>query len=74
MPAPRSTVLRETPSAAQSGAPVIDAHYQVVGGKSRGILRRARKVLMAILWAALIGFLIPPAWVLIQTIGEMFER
>lgn len=74
MPAPRSTVLRETPDAAQSGGPVIDAQYQVVGGKSRGILRRARKVLMAIFWAALVGFMIPPAWILIHAIGEMFER
>lgn len=74
MPAPRATVLRETPDAAQSGARVIDAQYQVVGGKSRGILRRVGKVAMTIFWAALVGFLVPPAWVIIHTIGEMFTR
>ena len=71
MPALRSTVLRETPDAAPSGAPVIDAQYQIVGGKPRGILRRIKTALMALFWAALIGFLIPPAWVVFQEVGAM---
>lgn len=71
MPAPRSTVLRETPDAAPSGAQVIDAQYQVVGGKSRGVLRRIKTALLALFWAALVGFLIPPAWVLVHEVGAM---
>ena len=71
MPAPRSTLLRETPDAAPTGARVIDAHYNVVRGASRGVWGRIKTVLMAIFWAALIGFLIPPAWVLVQEVGAM---
>ena len=74
MPAPLSTVLRETPDAAQSGARVIDARYEVVKGKNRGIIRRIKTALFAIFLAALIGFLIPPAWVLIQEVGAMLAN
>lgn len=73
MPAPRATLLRETPQAAQTGT-VIDARYEVVKGKKNGILRRIKTALTWILLAALIGFLIPPTWVLVQDISATLAR
>ena len=55
--------LRETPNAAPANAQVIDASYEVVRSK-RGVLGAIRMACLALFWAALIGFLIPPAWVL----------
>jgi len=62
----RPTPLRETPSAAPQGAQIIDARYELVGGKQRGFLGTLRLACVALFWAALIGFLIPPAWVMAE--------
>ncbi len=58
--------LRETPNAAPLGAQVIDAQFEVVAGKRRGVLGALWTAFVAIFWAALIGFLIPPAWMIAQ--------
>jgi hypothetical protein len=58
--------LRETPNAAPFGAQVIDAQFEVVAGKRRGVLGVLWTAVVAIFWAALIGFLIPPAWMFAQ--------
>ena len=64
MSAARPIRLRETPNAAPEGAQIIDAPYEIVGGKQRGILGTLWLACVALFWAALIGFLIPPAWVI----------
>jgi hypothetical protein len=58
--------LRETPNAAPLGAQVIDARFEVVAGKRRGVLGAIWMAFLAVFWAALIGFLIPPAWMIAQ--------
>jgi hypothetical protein len=65
--------LREAKTPLPHGAPVIDAKFSEVGGKRRTIWGRLKGALQALLWAAVIGFLIPPAWVLIQLIGGVFR-
>ena len=58
------TRLRETPSAAREDAHVIDASFEIVGPRRRGALGTLWIACVAIFWAALIGFLAPPAWVM----------
>lgn len=65
---PRPIPLREAPGAAPPGAPVIDAEFRVVR-RRRGVLGALRRALAALLWAALIGFLVPPLWMLMQRIS-----
>ena len=69
---PRPIPLREVREPAPLGAQVIDARFKVVGRKRRvlGFLWRA---LVAVFWAALIGFLLPPAWMLIQHVSAMLD-
>jgi len=62
MSATRPTRLRETPNAAPEGAEIIEASYELVSGKQRGFLGTLWIAAVALFWAALIGFLIPPAW------------
>jgi len=52
-------------------ADVIDAQFRVVGSKRRA-LGLVWKALIAVFWAAVIGFLIPPAWIFFETIGAYF--
>lgn len=66
-------LLREAKDLLPHGSPVIDAKFSEVGGERRTIWGRVKGALQALLWAATIGFLIPPAWVLIQLIGGMFR-
>ena len=66
MSAVRPTRLRETPRAAPEGAHVIEAHYELVSGKRRSFLGTLWIAAVALFWAALIGFLIPPAWVMAE--------
>lgn len=72
-PSPRSqpTRLREVEPAPLRDAKVIDANFKVVGREVRAV-RIIWGALVTIFWAALIGFLIPPAWIFFQSIGEYF--
>lgn len=65
--------LRETSEVFPPGAPVLDVEFTEVGAKPRTLWDRIKAGLQALLWAATIGFLIPPAWVLLQRIGDMFR-
>lgn len=51
---------------------MIDVKYVEVGRKRRGILGKLWLALVTVFWAAVIGFLIPPGWMLLQDIGAMF--
>jgi len=64
--------LREAaPETTLHDAKVIDAEFRVVGRKRRA-LGLAWKAVIAVFWAAVIGFLIPPAWIFFETIGAYF--
>lgn len=71
MAQPQPTRLREVDPAPVDDARVIDADYKIVGRKRRA-LRVFWGALVAIFWAAVIGFLIPPAWIFFEGIGEFF--
>jgi hypothetical protein len=64
--------LREAPGGPAPDARVIDAKFTEVGRKRRGVLGRVWIALVALFWAAVIGFLIPPAWIVMQEIGAYF--
>lgn len=64
--------LRESAANFPPGTPVIDVHFTEVGGMRRTLWGRVKAGLRALLWAAAIGLLIPPAWMLIQRLGDMF--
>ncbi len=72
MPKQQPVRLREAPGRPDPGAQVIDVAYVEVNKKRRGIFGRIWLALVAVFWAAVIGFLIPPAWMMIQEIGAMF--
>jgi hypothetical protein len=72
MARPHPVRLRETPGQPAPDARVIDAKYVEVGRKRRGILGRLWIACVAVFWAAVIGLLIPPAFVVMQEIGAMF--
>jgi hypothetical protein len=72
MPPPEPIRLRQADARKPvRDANVIDARFRVVGRKRR-MLRMAWKAMLAVFWAAAIGFLIPPAWVFFETIGAYF--
>ncbi len=65
--------LRETGEMLASDARVIDAKFSEVRDPRHTVWGRVKAALQAVLWAAAIGFMIPPAWVVIQIIGESFR-
>ena len=66
---PRPIRLRaHATSTIDQRAHVIDASFKVVG--QRTFLRRLWRTILAVIAAALIGLLTPPAWMLAQRIGE----
>lgn len=74
MAQPQPTRLREVEAAPPlAEAKVIDAQYKVVGREFRA-LRVLWRAIVAVFVAALIGFLIPPAWIFFESIGEYFAR
>ena len=70
MPREPVTRLQEAQGPLPDDADVIDAKFTEVGGRRARFWRRVRTALVALFWAAAIGFLIPPAWVLLQRLHE----
>jgi hypothetical protein len=62
--------LRETERTIAPNARVLDVKFREVRGERRTLWGRTKSVLQALVWAAAIGFLIPPAWVLLQVITQ----
>ena len=62
---PRPILLRETPNAAPANARIIDARFEIVA-RRRGLFGRIWIMCVAVFWAAVIGFLIPPAWLIAE--------
>lgn len=69
MPREPVTRLREARGPTPADASVIEAKFTEVGGKA-GFWRRVRTAVIALFWAAVIGFLIPPVWMLVQRFNE----
>lgn len=72
MPRRSATRLRENPAAAPGKPQVIDARFTVVG--RRTIMGGIARFLMALLFAALLGALVPIAWVLTEEIAALLKR
>ena len=51
---------------------VIDASFKEVGAERRTLWGRFKLAVMAVFWAGVIGFLIPPFLRLAQLIAEQF--
>ena len=60
--------LREIERTLAPDTRVLDVKYKEVRGERRTLWGRTKSALQALVWAAAIGFLIPPAWVLVQVI------
>lgn len=60
----QATRLREVRNPTPHDGEVIDASYSVV--RERKILRAIKTAMLAVLGAALIGFVIPPLWIVAQ--------
>jgi hypothetical protein len=70
--APRTTPLHEVKNAPPRPARVIDAKFTEVRGERRTLWGKVKLAVIALFWAAVIGFAIPPAWVLVQRMGAAF--
>lgn len=70
---PEIIELREAEGIPPADARVIDVKFSEVAGARRTLWGRVKAALHALLWAATVGFLIPPAWVLLHRIGDMFR-
>jgi hypothetical protein len=70
MPREPVTRLQAARGPTPDDADVIDAKFTEVGGKYGHFWRRVRTAAIALFWAAVIGFLIPPVWVLVQRLHE----
>ena len=62
----QATRLREVTDAAPYDGQVIDVSFTIV--RERTIWRRIKAAVLAALCAALIGFLIPPLWIVAQAL------
>ena len=67
---PQATPLHEQSGPAPRGGKVIDAHYKVVRPSRLALVGRW---LLAFAVAGAVGFLIPPAWVVLQEIAAMLR-
>ena len=70
--AQRATPLREIKGGPARGDRVIDAKFTEVRGERRTLWGKLKLAVTAIFWAIVIGFLIPPGWVLVQRMSEAF--
>jgi hypothetical protein len=64
--------LQEAPGHAAPDARVIDTQFDEVGAKKRGVFARLWRGMVTVFWVAVIGFLIPPALVVINEISNYF--
>ena len=70
MPHEQTHRLQEAPGGVLPGARVIEAQFDEVEGKKRGWLARTWRGVVTVFWVAVIGFLIPPALVVINEISN----
>lgn len=72
MPRPSVIRLREEPGADPGPKRVIDAEFKVVGRRS--LLGRLAGFALALLAAALIGALIPVAWLVAEVVFAALDK
>ena len=68
----QTTRLRESRAPMRQGAKIIDAEFQVVGGRT--VWSRIMMGLTAVFWAAAIGFAVPQIWNFANQIGAFFAQ
>lgn len=64
--------LNESDAAAARPVKVIDAEFRVVGRQRW--LERLWVALVAVFWAAVLGFLFPFAWIFAENVGAFFAQ
>lgn len=64
--------LRESDGANARPVRVIDAEFRVIGRKRW--LERLWVAILAVFWAAVLGFLFPYAWMFAESIGAYFAQ
>jgi len=70
----RETIeLRKTEGGPRPDARIIDAEFTEFRGPRSTFWGKIKAGLQALLWAAAIGFLIPPALVLLQRAGDLLR-
>ena len=67
----RTTQLRQMKGAPPRDARVIDAKFTEVRGERRSWWGKLKLAFITLFWAVVIGFLIPPAWIVVQRVSEM---
>ena len=72
MTRPQPTRLREAEAAPIDDTKVINARFKVIGRKRR-FAQMIWRGLVTIFWAALIGFMIPPALVAFDYLRDFFR-
>jgi hypothetical protein len=72
MPRQQPTRLREIEAPRPQDGEIIDARFKIVGRKRR-FLSLVWRGLVTIFWAALIGFMIPPAWLAFEYARDFFR-
>lgn len=72
MAAPRTIRLRERDGPPPPAAKVVDADYRVVRARNSTLMGRFGSVLLAVFWAAVLGFAVPQAWLFFQMIGAFY--
>jgi hypothetical protein len=70
--AQRATPLREIKGGPAQGDRIIDAKFSEVRGERRTLWGKLKLAVIALFWAAAIGFLIPPAWMFVQRMSVAF--
>ncbi len=72
MPRQQPTRLREIEAPSPQNREIIDARFKIVGRKRR-FLSFVWRGLVTMFWAALIGFMIPPAWLAFEYLRAFFR-
>lgn len=72
MPRPQTMHVQEAPGRPAADARVIEAQFDEVGVKKRGWLARTWRGVVTVFWVAAIGFMIPPALLVIQEVSNYF--
>lgn len=72
MPAPRTIRLQERDGPPPAAAKIVDAQYRVVRSKKQAMVQRLGATLLALFWAAVLGFAVPQAWLFFQNVGAFY--
>ena len=72
MPTPRTIRLRERDGPPPRAAEIIDAQYRVVRPRNSSPAAKLGTLLIALFWAAVLGFAVPKAWLFFHEVGAYY--